>query len=256
MDNISSPLRRLRRGIVALVGAVALGTAVLVVATPGAALAAGCAVTYTVNSNWGSGFQSLLTITPGNAVTSWTVDFDVADQQVVLFAAYGTFTQTGSHVTLHNASFNGTVAAGASVNILVSVNTNPTYTNVPPAGFTVNGQTCSYTPPPYLVTSAHRVTVAEGGSTTVTARLSIAPPSNVTVTVGGGSTGSVITASPASMSFTPANWDVPQTVTLRSIEDADTTGQTGTFSLSQQNYIPGFPHVVDAFVFATQLDND
>ena len=143
-------LPNLRRRVVALLGAIALLTAALVVAAPGAAVAAGCSVKHVVTVHWGSGFQAQLTITPGAAVTGWTLEYDVAAEQVVTFAAYAGFAQAGSHVTLRNASFNGNVPAGASVNILVGVHNNPTFTNVPPASFVLNGQACSYTPQPYL----------------------------------------------------------------------------------------------------------
>jgi hypothetical protein len=245
-----------RRRVLALLGAIALVTATLVVAAPGSAVAAGCSVKHVVTAHWGSGFQAQLTITPGAAVTGWTLEYDVAAEQVVTFAAYAGFVQAGSHVTLRNASFNGNVSAGASVPILVGVHTNPTFTNVPPASFVLNGQPCSYTPQPYLAASAHRVMVPEGGSTTVTVRLSSAPPSTVTVTVAGGSQDSVITASPTALTFTPANWSVPQTLTLASIEDADTTAQTGMFSANQQNYLTGYSPVAPAVIGVTQLDND
>lgn len=256
MDNLSRPPTHRRRRLLALLGAIALVTTTLVVGAPGAAVAAGCSVKHTITVHWGAGFQAGLTITPGSAVTSWTVDYDIAPDQVVAFAAYAGFVQTGSHVRLTNASFNGNVPAGGSVNVLVGVHTNPSYTNVPPAAFTVNGQVCSYTPQPYLVASAYRVTVPEGGSTAVAVRLSSPPPSTVTITVTGGSAGSVITASPAAFSFTPTNWSVPQTVTLTSIEDADTTAQTGTFPVSQQNYLAGYSPVASAVIGVTQLDND
>jgi hypothetical protein len=128
--------------------------AVAVVAAPGIASAATCSVAYTITTNWGTGFQAQLTLTPGAAVTAWNVQFDVADQQVVTFTYNATLAQSGRHVTLTNASFNGNVPAGSSVNMLVAVHTNPTATNVPPASFTMNGQTCAYTPQPYLVASS------------------------------------------------------------------------------------------------------
>jgi hypothetical protein len=225
--------------------------AVAVVAAPGIASAATCSVAYTITTNWGTGFQAQLTLTPGAAVTAWNVQFDVADQQVVTFTYNATLAQSGRHVTLTNASFNGNVPAGSSVNMLVAVHTNPTATNVPPASFTMNGQTCAYTPQPYLVASSLKPTVPEGGSTPVTIQLSRPPTGTITVTV---SSGTAFPATPASLVFTPANWNVPQTVTVRSPEDADAVGQTGYVPIQQQNYLP--PMYVAAVLVPVQLDND
>jgi cellulose 1,4-beta-cellobiosidase len=245
---MTSPLRRIGR---TLLGLAVLATAAAVTAAPGIASAATCSVAYTVTTTWGLGFQGQLTLTPGAAVTAWNVQFDVADQQVVTFTYGAVLAQSGRHVTLTNAVFNGNVPAGSSVNVLVGVHTNPTATNVPPASFTVNGQACAYAPPPYLVPSAYMPTVPEGGSTPVAVQLSRAPTGTITVTVGSGST---FPATPASLTFTPTNWNVPQTVTVRSPEDADTTGQTGYVQIQQQNYLP--PMYIAAWLIPMQLDND
>lgn len=247
---MTSPLRRLGRTLLGLAVTATAGTVAAVVA-PGIASAATCSVAYTVTTTWGTGFQAQLTLTPGAAVTAWNVQFDLADQQVVAFTYNATLAQSGRHVTLTNASFNGNVAAGSSVNMLVAVHTNPTATNVPPASFTMNGQSCAYTPQPYLVPSAYKPAVPEGGSTAVTIQLSRAPAGTITVTVNSGTT---FPASPASLTFTPANWSVPQTVTIRSPEDADTTNGTGYVPIQQQNYLP--PMYVAAVLIPVQLDND
>ena len=241
----------------AMLGVALIVSAVVVPAAAVAAVAAatpGCSVSYTVGTNWGSGFQAQLALTPGVAVTAWTVNFDVAPQQVVTFAAYATLSQSGQHITVSNASFNGNVAAGSTVNVLVGVHTNPTGTNVPPPSFVLNGQTCAYTPQPYVVTSTMRPVIAEGGTTTLTVQLSRAPTVDTILRLPN-ATGGVITAAPASLTFTPANWNVAQTITISSAEDTDTAGQSFWLPIQQQNWTPP-QNYNSAVPMITQIDND
>ena len=68
--------------------------------------------------------------------------------------------------------------------------------------------------------------IPEGESIPHTVWLSHQPSANVTVTVA--TTGDTdITASPATLTFTPSNWSVPQTVTLSAAQDTDTVPGTG-----------------------------
>ncbi|HZM76292.1 MAG TPA: cellulose binding domain-containing protein [Candidatus Limnocylindrales bacterium] len=225
------------------------------VAVPAPASAAsGCSARYTVGANWGSGLQAQLALTPGAPVTAWSVSFDVMPQQVVTFAAYATLSQSGQHVTLGNASFNGNVPAGSTVTIAIGIHTNPTGSNIPPSGFVLDGQTCAYTPQPYVVASTMRPVVAEGGSTTLTIQLSRAPTMDTILRLPNAA-GGVITATPVSLTFTPTNWNVPQAVTISSAEDADTTGQPFWLPIQQQNYTPP-QNYISAVPMITQIDND
>jgi hypothetical protein len=65
----------------------------------------------------------------------------------------------------------------------------------------------------------------------------------------------VITASPASLTFTPANWNLPQAVTVSSAEDTDTTGQSFWLPIQQQTYTPP-QNYISAIPMITQIDND
>jgi hypothetical protein len=71
---------------------------------------------------------------------------------------------------------------------------------------------------PCVITESGGVTaVTEGGATdTYTVRLVAAPTANVTVSV---SPDAQLTTSTASLVFTPANWNVPQTVTVTAVDD-------------------------------------
>jgi len=225
----------------------------LVATLPGTASAtAGCSVKYTVQNFWGTGLTAGLTFTTSVAVTSWTADFDVADQQLVTNTYNASFVQTGSHLRLTNASFDGSVAAGAtSATVGVLIYTNPTLTNLPASNFSVNGQACSSTVSPYLVPSTYRAVVPEGGSLGIPIRLSQAPTANIVLTVYN-PTG--FTATPSSLTFTPTNWNIPQVVTVSSPEDADTTNQTATLPIQQQNWAP--EQYTSVWVSLTQQDND
>jgi hypothetical protein len=203
-----------------------------------------------MQTNWGSGFQALVTVTPGGAVTSWTLEFDAAEGQRLMNAFYAGATQTGRHVTLTNRSFNGSIAAGATLNLGVQF-TNPGLINVPPAGFVFNGVTTAYAPQPYIHAAVQKPGVPEGGAMPVAVTLSQAPTSTVAIQVGQGSASAVL-AAPQRLSFTPADWNVPQTLTLTSPPDADTTNQTAWIAL---NAWGGTPFYASEFLFATQLDS-
>jgi hypothetical protein len=207
-------------------------------------------VTYSMTADWGRGFQALVTITPGAAVTSWSLEFDAAAAQQVTNSFYAGAVETGRHVTLTNRSFNGSVAAGATVNLGLQFS-NPALINVPPTSFVFNGEPTAYTPQPYIHASAQKPVVPEGGSTPVTVMLSQAPTSTVTIQVGQGSASAVL-ATPQWLTFTAADWNVPQTLTLTSPRDADTTNQTAWISLATWGGTPSYAY---EFLLATQLDN-
>ncbi|RKR90404.1 glucose/arabinose dehydrogenase [Micromonospora pisi] len=102
-----------------------------------------CAVTYRVDSQWGTGFTATLTLTNTGTqpVNGWTVSWAFAGNQRT-----GTFwnasgSQQGSTVTARNANWNGTVAPGASVTFgFLASGSGP---NPPPTAFTLNGSPCA-----------------------------------------------------------------------------------------------------------------
>lgn len=242
-----------RRFAAALVSVVVLATGLVAVLPGTASAAAGCSVKYSVQNFWGTGLVAGLTFTSDVAVTSWTVDFDVVDQQLVTNTYNASFVQTGSHVKLTNAVFDGTVAAGAtSPTVGVLIYTNPTLTNVPPSTFSVNGQVCSSTVTPFVVPGTYRPVVPEGGSLGIPIRLSQAPTANIVLALSNPSGG--FSASPASLTFTPTDWNVPQIVTVTSAEDPDTTNQTGILPIQQQNWTQ--QQYTGAWLSLVQQDND
>ncbi|WNG37942.1 exoglucanase [Archangium violaceum] len=107
------------------------------------------------------------------------------------------------------------------------------------------------TPPPAgIVASSSDVSVAEGKSASFTVSLSAAPTSNVTVTVAKASgDADLFVSSGATLTFTPANWNVGQTVTIGAVEDSDELDGTAQFRLTASGYSA-------VSVNATELDND
>ncbi|WP_224367030.1 glycoside hydrolase family 48 protein [Hyalangium versicolor] len=107
------------------------------------------------------------------------------------------------------------------------------------------------TPPPVsIIASANDLSVPEGGSKSFTVSLSAAPTSNVTVNITKVSgDADLFLATASTLTFTPSNWSVGQTVTLSAGEDADLTNGTAVFQLAATGLTP-------VPVNAAELDND
>ncbi|MFJ2900886.1 glycoside hydrolase family 48 protein [Streptomyces sp. NPDC087212] len=122
--------------------------------TPAQAAALQCSVDYTTN-DWGSGFTADLTLTNRgtDAINGWTLTYGYAGNQKLTSGWNGTWSQSGQSVTVQNAAFNGTIAAGAAV----STGAQFTYsgTNTAPTSFAINGTTCAgaHQPPLTVLTS-------------------------------------------------------------------------------------------------------
>jgi cellulose 1,4-beta-cellobiosidase len=130
-----------QRLAVAAVAALGLGGMSMVQALPASA-ATGCSVTYSVTSQWNSGFQSSIVVrNVGDAWTNWSLQFSFANGQTVSQGWNGRFTQSGSQVTVTNEAWNGNVANGGSVNPgFIGVHGG---TNAVPTSFSVNGVACT-----------------------------------------------------------------------------------------------------------------
>jgi len=82
---------------------------------PTTAPAGSCSASSAVVSSWSGGFQSTVTVKAGNApISSWTAKWTFTNGEQVTQLWNGTYTTSGSTVTVHNASYNGSVAANAS----------------------------------------------------------------------------------------------------------------------------------------------
>jgi hypothetical protein len=151
----------------------------------------------------------------------------------------GTWTQSGPNVTVTSMSWNGAIATNGSV----GVGFNGTYTgaNANPTSFALNGTACTGQPPanPQLVVSPTNVNIPEASFAFFTVRLSARPASDVTVTstAGAGDTDITIVGG-SSLTFTPANWDQIQRVTLAAASDADQILGTRPITVSAPGMTP------------------
>ncbi|MET9456201.1 cellulase family glycosylhydrolase [Streptomyces canus] len=84
---------------------------------PGGGTAA-CTASYSVSSDWGSGFNAEVKVTNSGstALSSWKVTWTWPGSQKVTSLWNASYTQTGSTVTATNASHNGAVPVGGSAN--------------------------------------------------------------------------------------------------------------------------------------------
>lgn len=102
-----------------------------------------CHINYLDQNDWGSGFTGNLSITNtgSTALVSWTVSWTYAGNQVLNQSWNSNYTQSGHTVTLNNASWNNSIAAGAT---LSGIGWNATYSgsNINPTVFYLNGVLC------------------------------------------------------------------------------------------------------------------
>ncbi len=155
----------------------------------------------------------------------------------------------------------GQAATGDALQFLASTTTPPgTWaaaldggTGTPAQGFPM---TLSGTVPGITVTQSGGTTdVTEGGATdTFTVALNTAPSSNVTITL---TPDAQVSVSPATLTFTPANWNVAQTVTVTAVNDAIVEGtHTGNISFAVTSADTGYNAFAVANVVANITDND
>lgn len=166
------PPRRRRHGVRRLWAAAvaaALAVPLTTLATgPAAARAAAveCSVDYTTN-DWGSGFSAELTITNRGsaALDGWSLTYSYAGNQKLVNGWNGTWSQSGSAVTVKNAAWNGRIAANSAV----TTGGQFTYsgTNAAPKNFAINGTACAgaHQPPVTVLTSPQPGAVFTAGDT-------------------------------------------------------------------------------------------
>jgi endoglucanase len=228
--------RRFLSGLAALaLSAAGLGASALT-ATPSSAATTGCSVSYTVPSQWNTGFTANIVITNlGSPLTSWNLGYSYSGNQTLQSGWNGTWTQSGANVTAANASWNGSVATNGTVTI--GANFNYSGTNTSPTAFTLNGVTCTggvTGTTGSIVASPTTLSVKQGSTGTFGLSLSAAPSANVTVTTTrtSGDSGLTVTGG-GTLTFTPSNFATAQTVTVSA--DSSSTG-SATFTAAAAGY--------------------
>ncbi|WP_028804233.1 glycoside hydrolase family 18 chitinase [Streptomyces sp. 142MFCol3.1] len=109
--------QRARHRTVAGLTTLLLPLAALVGLAGPAHAAAGAKATYTKTQDWGTGFEGKWTVTNTGttSISSWTVEWDFPSGTSVTSAWDADVTSSGNHWTAKNKSYNGTLAAGASI---------------------------------------------------------------------------------------------------------------------------------------------
>ena len=91
-----------------------------------------CSATYAVTSSWQGAFQAAVTVTAGSSpITGWTTRLTYPGTQAVQQSWNATVTTSGAVVSATNASYNGSLNAGASATfgfIGTGTSTTPTIT--------------------------------------------------------------------------------------------------------------------------------
>jgi cellulose 1,4-beta-cellobiosidase len=222
--------------VTAVFGAGAASAAPAAPAAPAAAAAGSCGAAYSVQSDWGSGFTASITVTNTGtaAVTGWSLSYSYTGNQQLTQGWSGTWAQSGHTVTVSSLSYNGSLAPGASTQL--GANFSYSGSNAAPASVacTAAGGGGGTPPPAGAITaSPSSLQVTQGSTGTTALSLSTAPSANVTVTVARTSGNSGLSAAPGTLTFTPANYATPQTVTISA--DASSTG-AATFTASGSGY--------------------
>ncbi|MEU4163635.1 endo-1,4-beta-xylanase [Actinoplanes sp. NPDC026670] len=102
-----------------------------------------CAVTYRITGSWPGGFQGDVKVanTGSAALTSWKLAWQFTGGQQISQLWGGAHTQSGAAVTVSNAAWNGSIAAGGSTSF--GFLGSWTGSNPVPAAFTLNGTACT-----------------------------------------------------------------------------------------------------------------
>jgi hypothetical protein len=169
-----------------------------------------------------------------------------ADGTVAKVDFYNGTTLLGTDTTApYTYSWTGVAAGTYSLTAKATDNGGAATTSTP-VGITVTGTTAST-----VVVSPTTLVVPEGGTASYSVKLSKAPTANVTVATARASGGDadLTVRTGASLTFTTANWNTPQNVTIAAAEDTDTTAGTATFNSTATGWTSGS-------LAATEADND
>lgn len=132
----------------------------------------------------------------------------------------------------------------------------------PAASFTINADTILYAQwtanvAGFTLSKSASTVDENGGSDTFTVVLDSQPASDVVFDVTSSDTGEA-TVSPTSLTFTTANWDAPQTVTITGVNDAVTANDTATVTVSvnDASSADSYDPLADQTLAVTIIDDD
>ncbi|MBF0491760.1 MAG: hypothetical protein HQM15_03170 [Deltaproteobacteria bacterium] len=172
-------------------------------------------------------------------------------------ATSGTLTFSSGQISQTiNVSVNGDYVAEAdeTVTMTLSGATNATIIGSTGIGTIINDDTARVT----ITESGGSTHVTEGGATdSYTLVLTSQPTSSVTLTASSSDTTYGVTVSPSSLTFTIANWNIPQTVTVTAVDDNKYEGpHLATISHSASSNDSYYNAIPLASVTAHITDND
>src|ERR1051326_7932711 len=99
---------RKTRATAAAGAALLASLSIVAITTAQASAAAGCSINYSIASQWNVGFSTNITITNlGDPISSWTLKWSFGGNQQITQLWNGSFTQSGTAVTVNNLSYNG-----------------------------------------------------------------------------------------------------------------------------------------------------
>ncbi|WP_433552840.1 cellulase family glycosylhydrolase [Micromonospora zamorensis] len=138
----SQYIRKARRRLGLVVGAVATLLIAGTMVAGNAQAAAGCQVAYTVPSQWQGGFTADVKLTNlGDAVNGWSLTWTFPSGQRITQAWNATVTSSGDQATAKNVSYNAAIATNATVSF--GFNGSWSGDNTAPTSFALNGVTCT-----------------------------------------------------------------------------------------------------------------
>jgi endoglucanase len=105
--------------------------------------AGACRVSYVKQSEWATGFVAQLTLTNTgtSTINGWTLAFSFPGDQKITSGWNSTATQSGTAVTVKDAGYNGTIAAGG--NAQFGFQGTWSASDASPTSFTVNASACT-----------------------------------------------------------------------------------------------------------------
>ncbi len=111
--------------------------------TQSIATGSACHVAYMVNTQWNNGFNTSITIqnTGTTPINNWTLTWSWTGSQFITQAWNSDLQSGGPQAVLTNASWNGSIAPGGSVNG-IGFNASYSGSNPAPASFYLNGKLC------------------------------------------------------------------------------------------------------------------